>query len=258
MTTDQNNLHAQERAQRAQLIASILGEKDIKLVKWQQLMREGIVVKLKIRRVRFKKRLELKDLGLELPADAKERKAIESLFNLGNKALLPAEQLAQLEALESKARKLLSRSSHATEWGPFVPVTQYKAWCEKNEEIRQEYFALRDQILRDYKQIVTQVQREYVKAARYAFNILHRLKEGEVLSAELDRKKRTYVAMVARSVRESMPLPQEISTSFRFEVSKTYIDLPELAQKALPLSMNMEESPEVREFELQEQSKRER
>ena len=256
MTTDRSDLHAQERAQRAQLIASILGEKDIRLVKWQQLMREGIVIKLKIRRVRFKKRLELKDLGLELPADAKERKAVESLFNLGNKALLPLERLMQLEALESKARKLLSRSSHATEWGSFVPVTQYKAWCEKNEELRQEYFALRDQILRDYKQIVTQVMREYVKAARYTFNILHRIKADEVLSAELDLKKRTYVALVAKSVRENMPTPEEISASFRFEVLKTYIDLPELAQKALP--MIAEESPEVREYELQEQSMRER
>ena len=53
--------------------------------KWLALMREGVVVKLHVRRWRAKSRLDLNDLGLPSEADD----LIGDLLNLGDKRLLP-------------------------------------------------------------------------------------------------------------------------------------------------------------------------
>ena len=60
--------------------------------------------------------------------------------------LLPAQTLRALEAVESRARKVLIRSGFKTVWGTFVPVTSYREFRQEMDLCRDDYFALRDEI----------------------------------------------------------------------------------------------------------------
>ena len=110
--------------QTRQTIAQVLGEEDVRVVepRWLQLMREGIVIQLHIRRWRARAKLTFADLGLPVK-DKRERAAFADLLNLGEKRLLPARYIKALDSIDSGARKCLDRYSYATFWGRFVPCT---------------------------------------------------------------------------------------------------------------------------------------
>ena len=115
--------------------------------KWLALMREGVVVKLHVRRWRAKSRLDLNDLGLPSEADD----LIGDLLNLGDKRLLPKALASRLEAIESAGRKALERNGYSTFWGTFVPASNFDAWKTENDTHKQRYLDARNE-LRDVLQ----------------------------------------------------------------------------------------------------------
>lgn len=218
---------------KAQEIAEILNEPDIQFVPWEELMGEGVVVRLHIKRVRFRKKLTFEDLGLHF-ASMRTQQAMADVFRLGMKNLLPGEYIRRLETIESTARKLLQRSSYDTVWGPFIPVTGYQAWREKNQELMDAYYKERDLILQNYADLKKEVIASYTEAARNAYRILNKL-DPQVLSEREKEREAFYLAGVRRKIRRMLPSVQEITDSFDFVVSPTYIDLPLLLKdQALP------------------------
>src|SRR5690349_1433287 len=117
----ETQLEREERLRKEQLIATILNEPDMQVVRWDRLMSGGVLVKLTIGHPRFRTKLELEDLGISVPPDAKAREAMERIYRLGKKALLPQDYLEKIERISSRARKWLVRSSFETEFGRFVP-----------------------------------------------------------------------------------------------------------------------------------------
>jgi len=100
------------KAELARILNVVGGTDSIKTgnPKWLALMREGIIVKLHVRRWRAKSRLNLTDLGLPSETDD----TIGDLLNLGDKRLLPKDLGSRLEAIESAGRKCLERHGFAT------------------------------------------------------------------------------------------------------------------------------------------------
>ena len=214
---------------KAQEIAEILNEPDIQFVQWETLMGEGVIVRLHIKRVRFRKKLTFEDLGLHF-AQPHTQQAMADVFRLGMKNLLPGEYIRRLETIESTARKLLQRSSYDTVWGAFVPVTGYLAWREKNQELIDAYYSERDTILQNYASIKKEVIASYTEAARNAYRILNKL-DPQVLSEREKEREAFYLAAVRRKIRRMLPSEQDITESFDFVVSPTYIDLPLLLKE---------------------------
>ncbi len=226
-SAERENVRRERAPTKAQVIAAILDQPDMQFVDWKALMGEGVVVKLHIRRVRFRKRLQFEDLGIHF-GDEETAQKMHEVFRLGMKNLLTKEYLDEIEQIEYRARKLLTAYSYETVWGPFIPVTAYSTFREQMDALELAYYAVRDKLLANYPTVMKQVLENYVRAARQAYRILNQL-DPEALSERERQREIFYLAAVRRKVRRMLPSQDDIRQSFAFEISPTYIDLPLLA-----------------------------
>jgi hypothetical protein len=217
-----------ENARRRATIAAILGldagtiaVADI----GQSLMQEGVVVELSLSRWRARQSLDLDDLGLP-PLDAGEAKAVTSIFKLGEKRLLPDSYFNRLAALERTLYRTLDRHSFKSPWGSFVPATAFPAWKEAHAQAEADYLALRDELVRDYGQILELLREQYSVAARRAYRVLNRL-EGSLDASRLAEQEAFVGAMWGR-ITAAIPAAGEIGASFQVCVSYSLVPLPSL------------------------------
>lgn len=211
-----------ENARRRATIAAILGldagtisVQDI----GQNLMQEGVIVDLSLSRWRARQSLDLDDLGLP-PLDAEEAKAISGIFRLGEKRLLPDTYFNRLVALERVIYRTLEKYSFKSPWGSFVPATAFPAWKEAHAQAVADYLALRDEIVRDYPQIMDLLREQYTIAARRAFRVLN--KDGDGAAQE------AFVSAMWARIKASIPPATEIAASFRLDVNYSLVPLPSL------------------------------
>lgn len=223
-----------ENARRRTTIAAILGldagtisVQDI----GQNLMQEGVIVDLSLSRWRARQSLGLDDLGLP-PLDADEAKAVSSIFRLGEKRLLPDTYFNRLVALERVIYRTLERYSFKSPWGSFVPATAFPAWKEAHAQAVADYFGLRDEIVRDYEQIMTLLQEQYAVASRRAYRVLNKL--GGVLDPDRLTDQEAFVAATWTRIRAAIPPATEIATSFRLDVNYSLVPLPSLLSQGAP------------------------
>jgi len=219
--------------QTRQTLAQVLGEEDVRVVepRWLQLMQEGLIVTLHIRRWRARAKLTFADLGLPV-RDEKERAAFADLLNLGEKRLLPARYIRALDSIDSGARKCLDRYSYKTFWGNFVPCTAYAGWKEQNEVYRQRYFKIRDDIVENYDRIVASLLDGYAVAARAAYRRLNALDPEAMSNGEYAAEDDFVDAFMSRIV-ALIPSRDRIRDSFAFEVELSYVPLPSLLAEDL-------------------------
>jgi len=214
--------------QRAE-IARILGEPEVKMAspKWLEVMQQGVVVELHISRWRGKVRLDLSDLGL--PAEA-EDDLYSHLVSLGYKKLLPKKRTKQgkdisyvdlLDNLESSARKWLVANSYQTHWGRFVPYTMYAGWKEKNEQLRKEYFGLRNEICSCYDDIVNSLKIEYGAMAMAAYR-----RNAALITGRERLTEREFIDRFIKHVINMVPSAGYIEASFGYETDVSYVPLP--------------------------------
>ena len=193
-------------------------------------MREGVVVKLHVRRWRAKSRLDLTDLGLPSEADD----LIGDLLNLGDKRLLPKDLASRLEAIESAGRKALERNGYSTFWGTFIPASNFDAWKTENDTHKQRYLDARNELRDSYSDIVAQLTDAYRGAARAAFRRAKALDRGmgqpmtrlEAQRHLLDEDQ--FVNLFVRRITRQIPTENQIYDSFGWEEEFTYIPLPSL------------------------------
>src|SRR5258708_4747849 len=115
-----------------------------------------------------------------------------------------------------------------TVWGPFVPVTAHAEWLKKTLEYRDEYFAVRDEILAKYEQILAEVVRFHQAKAALAYRTLKKTTPG-VLSDEELASPRVFLQNANKRIEGLFPSKKRIEESFTFKINQTYIDLPRLA-----------------------------
>lgn len=136
--------------------ARILGENpsDIRTdnPRWVDMLQEGVIVKITLRRWRGRTRLDLDgDLGIPING---EGELYRDLLDIGNKLLLPRRIQKELDSINSAARQNLERFGYKTHWGMFIPATRTQAWKAKNGEYQDKYFAARDEIVKFYDDII--------------------------------------------------------------------------------------------------------
>lgn len=219
--------------QAQQTLSQILGEDDVHVLepRWLQLMKDGVVAQLHIRRWRARAKLTFADLGLPVKEKA-ERKAFAELLDLGEKKLLPARYIKSLNSIDSGARKCLEKYSYKTFWGYFVPVTAYAEWKEQNETYRQRYFKVRDEIIDNYERVMEDLIDGYAVTARAAYRRLNALDPEAMTNGEYHEEDEFVDAFMSRIV-SLIPGRDHIRDSFAYEVDLSYVPLPSLLAEDL-------------------------
>ncbi len=204
-------------------LAKLLGQ-DVKLVepKWLSLMRQGVIIELHIRRWRAKSRLTLDDLGLPQTDSAE----FTDLLQLGDKFLLPTKYIKAADSIEASARQWLETHSFDTFWGRFMPCTMYAEWKARHDEFRARYFALRDEIDRDYDSIVKAHLIDYAKAARVAYRRRMSLDGRALRKANIGEE--AFVKAFVSAIAALIPSRERIIESWGFDASLSYVPLPSL------------------------------
>ena len=197
--------------------------------KWLALMREGVVVKLHVRRWRAKSRLDLNDLGLPSEADD----LIGDLLNLGDKRLLPKALASRLEAIESAGRKALERNGYSTFWGTFVPASNFDAWKTENDTHKQRYLDARNELRASYSDIVAQLTDTYRGGPagvppRQSAGSRRGPAHDPAGSAATPARRRPVRQSVRPPHHRQIPTENQIYDSFGWEEEYTYIPLPSL------------------------------
>lgn len=210
-------------------IAQALGEDPAAIrtdnPKWVELLQEGVIVKVTLRRWRGKARLEL-DGDLGVPVNG-EGQLYKDLLDIGSKLLLPRTIQKELDSIDSAARQNVERFGFKTHWGTFIPATAYADWKASDAEYQDKYFAIRDQIVVFYDEIIAGQLDEYAEAARVAFKRRNRLQPGQDLDYRYLPQDRFVEDYMAR-LRLLIPTKEQIAASFAYEVELAYIPLPSL------------------------------
>lgn len=197
---------------------------------WLRLMQNGVIVKLHIRRWRAKAALSLEDLGLPLAEDARAQRAAADLLTLGEKKLLPADLLKELESCESAGRKCLARFAFDSHWGAFVAVTAFDAWQRENDEHRQRYMALRGRILAEYDTLMAYLAAEYRTLAQEAYRRLMRLDDGPRTRQQY-RDEEQFVRRFLDTIAGLIPTKEQIAASFEWSAELQFVPLPSMLEE---------------------------
>lgn len=178
-----------------------------------KLARKGILVELKIARERFELQLDAEDLGIE--ARDEYRDFMNEYIKLGRRRLIPVSYLRDLDAIDSKARRLLKESSFNTAWGHFVPYQVYDELRRRLEDLRDEYKRLHDRILRDFDAIRHSTRIKYREAAQEVYRTLKKDPFAEVPE--------DFVENFVFRVMNAFPTREEIESSFKFEINLSFV-----------------------------------
>jgi len=178
-----------------------------------QMMERGVLVQLHIRYWRPYAKLREADLGIE-----GLNGAVSGYIQLGRKKLLPPEMIAKIETVERRARTALRNCSLKCFWGSFIPTTAWERWREQSDKLRQKFFEVRDEIVKELPASVAQLRETYTEMAKEAYRRSKFDAEAEVPQGFIDR---FVTACLSR-----VPSAQHIEAAFKYEEVYNYIPLP--------------------------------
>jgi hypothetical protein len=196
--------------QKARAIATLLGAASFEEISWRDLMQQGVLVRLSVRRCRFTARLELSDLGVSV-SEPRVRTALNRTLVLGEKRLLPIVWMTDLGKIESRARRLLAKSSFTTELGSFLPASCYGEWKRETAKLQTEYFDLRDKIIANHQALMREVLAEYAILAADTYRRIQ-----DVNPESLTMSKEEFVASYCARIESLMPSVERIRATFDF------------------------------------------
>ena len=173
---------------------------------------DGVVVALRIGMARGERKLSWLHVGQ--PEERGVSGEFERLYyHLGSRHVLPREFLRKRDILEKRARAALQKYSFDTAWGRFVPYTAWASWKRENDGIKAEYLALKDEVARDYDEIVKRVLDDNRAYAPVAFERL--------CSLDADAERRygpveTFVENWLEDTRRSVPEKDVLISSITY------------------------------------------
>ena len=177
-----------------------------------RLMQKGILIQLHIGYWRPYSRLSESELGISEDGSVKE------YLQLGRKKLLPPEVVARLENIEKRARYALEENSFKCFWGRFVPVTAWNRWRDENEEIKSQFYSIRDEVISNLPESIGQLRDIYAQMAMEAYKRSKYDFEAQVPDHYIE-------TFISRCL-EQIPSPDDMRRLFRYEEVYTYIPLP--------------------------------
>ncbi|MGB9804671.1 DUF3150 domain-containing protein [Desulfofundulus sp.] len=184
--------------------------------------RDGVLVDLHVGRTRFMRRLDEQDLGLA-HEDEEHRKFLQEYVRLGNKFLLNSKYLQILDSLERNGRRTVEKYGFKTRWGIFVPYKNFALMREKIEEIKKEYFAVRDEILDRYDQLKEETRRVYERAALESYRMIKRDRYA-VVPEEFTRA-------FVDGVMALFPDKEHVRDSFYFDLDVGFVPLTSVIEE---------------------------
>ncbi|HEX7735505.1 MAG TPA: DUF3150 domain-containing protein [Ktedonobacteraceae bacterium] len=193
-----------------QTVARLLGAQSFAAIHWQLLMQDGALVELHIGRCRFSARLVPEDVGIHID-DEGVREKLARWTTLGEKRLFPESSLQRVSRVESRARAALKEHAFRTELGYFVPMTAYESWRAQTETLRDEYMALRDDLISNHADLVREVLAEYEVIATDTY---HRLRRAHPELVQEDQQH--FVALYVNRIANLIPSVEKIRDSFSF------------------------------------------
>jgi len=223
--TDQLNTH-QLRQQIATTIGVDPDEIKMKDGRWLQFMEEGVIIGLHIGRWRARTKLAYEDLGLPLPEDPEEQRALDELLVLGRKNLLPIRFMRRLDALESSSRKYINEQTFKTHWGCFLTAAKFRQVIQRLEEFQSDYFTIMREMVSDWDAVKAEWVDEYRAIARKAYRTLNTLSPNLIEQSETQ-----FVNNFVYSVRDLIPPAATVEASFTFNWEISYIPLPSILQQ---------------------------
>jgi len=183
-----------------------------------KLMQKGVLVQLHIGYWRPYSRLSESELGISEDGSVKE------YLQLGRKKLLPPEMVARLENIEKRARYVLEENSFRCFWGRFVPVTAWDRWRDENNEIKGQFYAIRDEVISNLPVSVGQLREIYARMAVEAY------KRSKYDSSALVPEH--YVETFISGCLEQIPSSDDMRKLFRYEEVYMYIPLPDVLHQS--------------------------
>jgi len=187
-----------------------------------KLSRGGVLLRPHIRRTRFTVQLDPEDLGLR-PEDPEHKEFLAHYTALGSKYLLSSEYLHKLDRIDRSMRRLVESNGFKTVYGVFVPYGLFSEVKSEMDELKTDYFAVRDEILSLYDDCRCQTEDAYRKAAGKAYQLLC-MDAGATPPAE-------FVENFVKRVMEHFPTHDRIKGSFEIDLEVSYVPLTTFMQE---------------------------
>lgn len=106
------------------------------------------------------------DLGIKLSKEEKE------WVNLGNQLLLPPDIVKKLNHIEGMGRSNVKKHALQLMMGHWIPVTAWDSFKGENDKLKTDFFAMRDEIVRDYPKLLKQVEKALYHRAKKVYERL--------------------------------------------------------------------------------------
>lgn len=136
--------------------------------------REGYLCRIHVGRTRFTAKLRPKDVGLD-PENPAHKEFVLRYISLGDKFLLPGEILRNLDRIEKQMRRAVDEQFGVpTCMGSFVPYKNIPLLKSRLEELKAEYFSVRDEILERYDQLQEATAEAYRAFALEVYRLLRK------------------------------------------------------------------------------------
>ena len=181
---------------------------------------EGVIVDLDIRFWRAKSSLNHNDLGL--PKDVEKK-----LFMLGRKYLLPIDLVHQIENIESRARKIVTKRGIPSYWGQFVHYSEWEELTSELKGIQDEWDELGKEIQSSYAKTVRQHKLSYAAELDHSWDQIKKL-SGRSRKIET---KESFIQVMMKEFSDSILTLEEFMERYQFEISVRRVQLPEEIEK---------------------------
>jgi hypothetical protein len=175
---------------------------------------EGLIVDLDIGKWSAQAKLKEEDIGISMTEE--ERKAI----SLGHQKLFPPELVNAAAQAESQGRANLEKYSFLCEEGRFVPVTAWEEWKAKNEEHKAKFFAVRDEMVARYDEIVVAMKADFQSRAKHTYERMEALKQAP------KEPKAVWVAAYASALAGRIPAKGDVAERFYWSEKFKFLRMP--------------------------------
>lgn len=210
---------AQRRIEIADEIGEAVDRVRVTAPDWSVLTRKVVVVSLSIGYYRARLRLQPEDLGLEAleARDPEFAQTISQAVQLGSKRILPDELMKRRELVESRARYALERYSLRTGFGHLVSREAYPELKAILTQLKEEFFALRDELVAEYGDVYQEMLVVYRRMGRGVLEAYRR--DGRYF----DEPELVWVDQYAQRVMSHLPSAETIAASYAFEWQPTFL-----------------------------------
>lgn len=188
--------------------------------KWAlSLMKEGVIVSLKIRKWNGSSILKFENLGISF-VNEKVAKWAKSYLRISSKKVIPDKYLIEFDSICMAAYKNLRDYSYKTIWGHFVPYCCFLEWYEKNEEYRLSYLKVIEDFFLNYENVILDIKKIHKNMAIDVWSRLY--------PSEKDDPSPSFVEDFVCKIINGIPPRDKLIKKFSFNFLYSEISLPSM------------------------------